>query len=157
VGFYIQISRWDTWFRGTLGFPDCKRSERRRETDYYRHPDCQGNPLDAAESRRTSYKRTFDIYSLGVILLEIGGNRSVRGMKKDFLEGDKEIKKAPWPAGGFRDHMVAEAGKLGTRMGQIYSDVVVLCLTGDFKIEPDRELGLAYFLDVALQLDSCKA
>lgn len=123
----------------------------------YRHLDCQGNPLDAAESRRTSYKRTFDIYSLGVILLEIGGNRSVRGMKKDFLEGDKEIKKAPWPAGGFRDHMVAEAGKLGTRMGQIYSDVVVLCLTGDFKIKPDRELGLAYFLDVVLQLDSCKA
>jgi hypothetical protein len=22
--------RWDTWFRGTLAFPDCERSEQRR-------------------------------------------------------------------------------------------------------------------------------
>ncbi len=56
--FGFEFSRPDTFF--SAGFIDtCP------DRDVYRHPERQGQPL-------TTFKKMHDIYSLGIVLLEIG-------------------------------------------------------------------------------------
>ena len=56
--FGFEFSRPDSFF--SAGFIDACP-----DRDVYRHPERQGQPL-------TTFKKIHDIYSLGIILLEIG-------------------------------------------------------------------------------------
>ena len=56
--FGFEFSRPENYF--SAGFIDtCP------DRDVYRHPERQGQPL-------TTFKKTHDIYALGIVLLEIG-------------------------------------------------------------------------------------
>jgi hypothetical protein len=118
------------------------------ERNVYRHPTRQG------EHPKDSYKMQHDMYSLGVCLLEIGLWRSFVGyddqdiprpeygqLHRDFeaWAKDSDIKLAEQPplvaylpatAIHLKGYLVklARTGLLG-RMGEIYSEVVVTCLT----------------------------
>ena len=110
-----------------------------REQSLYRHPDLDIQAYSLAfghespeESRakeaeadeaasKFRYRKLYDVYSLGIILLEIGLWYPVKHLcnVKDSLESNRKILKT---------QVLAE---LRYRMGSIYHDVVKRCLDGD--------------------------
>ena len=63
------------------------------QNNLYRHPDAQGLPLF-----RREYKVSYDVYALGMVLLEFGHQRSVNGlMGKYVMESGLD-----WTSGRFR-------------------------------------------------------
>lgn len=84
------------------------------DVQLYRHPDTQG-------PNRKRFCRTYDIYALGIVLLEIGLWRR----STDFLS-------RTYNPESFRrnlcDHYVP---KLGAKAGLLYMNVVARCLRGD--------------------------
>ena len=82
--------------------------------DLYRHPEYM--------SGKTPYRREFDFYGLGIVLLEIGLWLRVKALYS--------IDHTPQ---SFRQLLLeAYTEELGITMGQIYRDVVRICLKGDF-------------------------
>jgi hypothetical protein len=122
------------------------------ENNLYRHPERQGLP-------QTAFTRIHDIYSLGVILLEIGLWKSVvtlykrkaeelarRGGGREFDAAQKKV----W--------LISRAEKyLPYSMGSKYKDVVVLCLSGNFISDPGRpEFSMEFHKKVVQCLQSIK-
>ncbi|KAF7537353.1 hypothetical protein G7054_g3859 [Neopestalotiopsis clavispora] len=119
LGF--DYSRSETYF--SRGFED---TDIRREV--YRHPDRQRQP----EQRFT---KLHDIYSLGVVLLEIGlWELAIRQEHPDnpfSLMTDRR---------GITKHLEKVAYlRLPKRMGRKYTDVVLKCLTGDFGVNDNTK------------------
>ncbi|KAI9802000.1 MAG: hypothetical protein M1825_003056 [Sarcosagium campestre] len=85
--------------------------------DLYRHPDSLG-------IWRQPYRKSFDIYSLGLVLLEIGLWKSLF-----------EFHKPKYTPSTFRDKAVLPAlvPRLGSKTGRRYQDVVEKCLSFDAK------------------------
>jgi hypothetical protein len=84
------------------------------EANLYRHPDTQGPD-------RKRFCRAFDIYSLGIVLLEIGYWRRI-----------SEFWKPAYTPVTFRHDLRSfHAVRLGPKTGKIYADVVASCLGGD--------------------------
>ncbi len=82
--------------------------------DLYRHPESLG-------VWRQTYRKSFDIYSLGLALLEIGLWKSV-----------KVIHKPKYSPAVFKEKILqALLPALGSKTGSIYRDVVARCLTYD--------------------------
>ena len=116
-----------------------------RAFNLYRHPDCQGPP---GHSR---YRREHDIYSLGVLLFEIGVWRPL-------------IKYYPvnMTPQEFKEILLESCAELGPRMGVKYRDVVVRCLTGDFGIDLSAghdatKLQRVFWSKVITELEGCQA
>ncbi|EWZ52407.1 hypothetical protein FOZG_02179 [Fusarium oxysporum Fo47] len=100
----------------------------------------------------TRYRREFDIYSLGVVLLEIGLWYPIKRIFKDCQTED---------LGVFSEQLKAKyVPELRGRMGRVYADVVVNCLKGNFgegyiplhdgsesSAEDDKELRRRRFLE----------
>ncbi|KAM5343885.1 hypothetical protein ACJ41O_012422 [Fusarium nematophilum] len=89
-------------------------------SDLYRHPRLLG-PNDHLRSR---FDRSFDVYALGVVLLEVGFWRRI----DEFWHRDYRQR----PEQFAHDLRTFHAPKLGSKMGKMYMDVVVACLSGDF-------------------------
>ncbi|KAM0277816.1 hypothetical protein ACHAQH_005520 [Verticillium albo-atrum] len=106
----------------------------------YRHPERQGNLV------RERYVMQHDIYSLGVCLLELGLWQSfvwypkdsrddnaapVAGLPLGMTIRDTDFQKTGAGVEGWvKEHLVAMAKtKLPPRLGDLYTDVVVTCLT----------------------------
>ncbi|KAI3321649.1 prion-inhibition and propagation-domain-containing protein [Xylariaceae sp. AK1471] len=111
--------------------------------DRYRHPQCT-HP-DSRETIR--YSRRFDIYSLGVLLMEIGRWETVDKMQKEYMaQRKKRLEKAPVPAPppslqDFQRYLRTRCVEsLGFRMGRIYMDVVKFCLDGGGNGTGDSEV-----------------
>jgi hypothetical protein len=107
------------------------------QVDHYRHP-----------AWRNGYQRHCDIYSLGVILFEIGIWKPIH--KICAATDDEESVKA------LLEHNATR--RLRALMGDIYSTVVLRCLTGDLGpdtagLEPEK----AFWLKVVRELDECRA
>ncbi|EOD46477.1 putative het-s domain protein [Neofusicoccum parvum UCRNP2] len=109
------------------------RGDGRRERNLYRHPQRQGLALQ----RR--YTVRHDVYSLGVCLLEIGLWRSLVACDDDAAAaggagaGPTPVVRPEW-AGvrpfELKRRLVEVAGaELPGRVGEVYADVVVACLT----------------------------
>jgi hypothetical protein len=82
--------------------------------DLYRHPNSLG-------VWRQSYRKSFDIYSLGLVLLEIGLWKSIRIMHKP-----------KYSSAVFRDKVIhALVPSLGSRVGSTFKTIVERCLTYD--------------------------
>jgi len=124
------------------------------EFDLYRHPDCQGLPIEPITQsgddapNRTPFSKYFDIYSMGVVLLEIGLWRKIADIKRSALQNpkyseDKPIKFLEWIT-------LEEAPKLKDEMGQAFMVATIKCLMGDFGIAQPAEV--AFYLEVILQL-----
>ena len=93
-------------------------SVRSSPTDIYRHPALLG-PFPASQTR-PRYKRVHDIYSLGLLLLEIGLWKPIT-----------EFRKPDTKPADFRKALINLASReLPHRVSDIYRDIVLKCLEG---------------------------
>ena len=107
------------------------------EDDLYRHPHYKG-------MYARSFQPSFDIYSLGVILYEIGLWRNIayQGSSKS-----NNSRRPPLPTHNSDPHLVEKMVEQGTIMamkqysGMRYRDAVRSCLSRDFDNLWDREAG----------------
>jgi len=135
-----------------------------REFNLYRHPDSQGAPIDPVEEGncngtsvlrlRSSYRRQYDLYSLGVILVEIGTRKTAQTILEEASSDPGFGRYSPEKFQALlMDKMVP---LLGPSMGRLYRDATSLCISGNFDLT-DRTLEAALYLDVVKQLDRCHA
>ena len=81
------------------------------------------------------YRLSFEYYSLGLVLLEIGLWRSLASLTRDWKDGGDE----------FRMRILNEKlFMLKHRMGSIYHDAVRRCLTGEFGVREQDEESDSY-------------
>jgi hypothetical protein len=123
--------------------------------DPYMHPERQLQSPPRFHARH-------DYYALGICLLEIARWRPVAQMKVTESPSDR-ITTAQW-ALRVRDRVFQE---LGGRCGEIYRDVVLACLNGNFSTQPitdptsgensDWVLQIAFFNHVVRRLAECRA
>ncbi|KAH0536193.1 hypothetical protein FGG08_006901, partial [Glutinoglossum americanum] len=98
------------------------------EYDIYRHPATHSsNPT-------SSYKKPYDIYSLGVILVEIAHWRPI-----DQIIGIEDLAKAkPEKTRGVQKLLLDTAegylDDVAFRVGERYREAVVMCLSGEFGV-----------------------
>ena len=132
VGF--QYSREDETDAYTSG-PDTDR-----ETREYQHPHYQEG--------LTSFKREFDYYSLGLVLLEIGFWECLSSVYK------RQPTSSPWER---RDEYIRRCGRqLLERMGPIYSDVTMTCLKAESHLSGKEADTAMDFQSLIGKLDSCR-
>lgn len=135
-----------------------------REFNLYRHPDSQGVPInpvedgsvgDAELSRaRQSYRPEYDIYSLGVILVELGVRKTAQMI---FEQASATQVYGRHSAERFRSWLIdGIAPQLGTKMGKLYRDAALSCLYGNFD-RTGRTLEAAFYIDVVKNLEKCHA
>ncbi|KAI8941752.1 hypothetical protein NX059_002956 [Plenodomus lindquistii] len=151
--------RWD--FKAPLlhGFdfarPNAKPSVGRYveniELDIYRHPDRQGEVRDG-------HTKEHDLYSLGIVLLEIGLWRSCRDMVEQRAKNQQRRRRHA-PTGDearrvAKDDMSewlndAVQDSLAHYLGSNYRDAVLTCLTSNFGVPQDdeRKTGLLDAMD----------
>jgi hypothetical protein len=101
-------------------------------------------------SRRTGtyvrFEKTHDIYSLGVVLLEIGRLTSLMEDKKFKISSDK-----------LKENFIEEALNLPTVLGTTYRDVVLACLNGQLVDRHHKHLLTSEFRSrVCDKLDQIK-
>ena len=113
----------------------------------YQHPDY----LRGLKRGSWRYLPTFDYYSLGIVLLEIGLWRSLKEMAGKWQGKPEEM----------RDKLLHSAvPQLGPRAGASYRDAVISCLTGHFANAPEANstaLHLSFKSLVVDQLAQCRA
>lgn len=105
----------------------------------YSHPDIQAG---IGTGKRPRYRPQYDIYSLGLVLLEIGLWRTLGDLRR-LCRHDSD----------FRLQLRTEfCDKLLYRMGEVYWKVVQRCLNNDFGSQPNTEADDGYFsLQVAFE------
>ncbi|OAL40211.1 hypothetical protein AYO20_00631 [Fonsecaea nubica] len=140
----------------------------------YRHPQHRGLPVsddqetnNQPSKKRNSFNYKADLYSLGVVLLEVGlwltaakvvakdkdANHSAGG---DADQGDRKY--GDEEEDEVRNVFVRQIPTLRRTMGPIYADVVERCLTGDFKPNDDEALATvseAFYVNGVQPLDRC--
>jgi len=155
---------------GTVSGPSRLMIEMARNV--YRHPDVQNEPIHERSTlgsdqnkvqnsvgsetvqHPTRFQKIHDIYSLGVILYEIGTWRLVSG---DYLQF-----KGPED---FRDNLLRNCTNLGPRMGRRYEAVVRSCLKSEFGHLEGRgnsefsegNQQRAFWSNVIVELNECNA
>jgi serine/threonine protein kinase len=96
------LSNWHLNLRATLALR------------LYTHSDRQGNEY-------VRFKKIHDIYSLGVVLLELGRLVSFQEDGKRHLQESPQMLKT---------YLIEEARGLQTILGKTFSDIVLMCLNG---------------------------
>lgn len=92
----------------------------------YCHPERQGLPSK-------QHRKRHDLYSLGVVLLEIGLWRPM----SDLFPTSKRIRLTP---AEMKDTLLRNArARLAHYMGTSYARAVITCLTGEFRVKLDDE------------------
>ncbi|KAH0559318.1 hypothetical protein GP486_004166 [Trichoglossum hirsutum] len=131
------------------------------EFNLYRHPECQGLPVepvgskDRASAKRPSFCRRFDIYSLGIVMLEIGLWRSAGEVKRDAVGSAGYGADTP---DRFREWLLEEGVKEAERATDNieYAKIVRKCLKGE-AFEDDERAVQAFYLNVVRTLDRIAA
>lgn len=96
-----------------------------RTCNDYRHPSLwPPATADAIPATPIRFKKQYDIYALGVVLLEIGTWSLVSS-----VSGTRDIRQ-PW---AWRDLLLQRAKILGYLCGSVYQRVVETCLAGSFE------------------------
>jgi len=114
----------------------------------YRHPEAQGLPIF-----RHEYKPGYDVYSLGMVLLELGHHRSLDGLKLKYQKDTGQ----EWVAVRFNAWIVQKViPAMVPRMGEIYTNVIKACLEG-LKVEEGRMAEETLFIKVVREIDQCQA
>jgi hypothetical protein len=119
--------------------------------DYYHHPDKRASP-------KRLYRYAYDVYSLGIVLLEIGLWSHVHDLIKKSRRSERQagILEDPYE---FRRHVIAKyVHDLRYICGDIYANVVRKCLMVD---ADDSEVGeasqRALCARIAADLSECRA
>ncbi|KAJ9648633.1 hypothetical protein H2199_001488 [Coniosporium tulheliwenetii] len=123
--------------------------------DVYRHPRAQGPVSD-------NYKKAFDIYSLGIILVEIAQWRAIADIIEKMGLKLKDVSSKKMQE--VRERISNEEGldiypqNLRFRMGDEYTKVVLCCLGTVFEDETrTRQDSITTFYDLVVRrLQSCK-
>ncbi|KAM5349444.1 hypothetical protein ACJ41O_005949 [Fusarium nematophilum] len=113
------------------------------DMDLYRHP----RTFDSSD-KRTTFKKTYDTYSLGIILLEVALWSSCQSTVARV--SPKNIRKV------LMDKYLQ--GYLAYRVGVTYQEVVRTCLMGDFG-EPGKEKNwqeIQFVKRVVEELETCR-
>jgi len=125
--------------------------------DIYRHPHAMGEPT-------ASFDTVMDIYSLGTLLLEIAEWRPLRYLVDSIVNvdaADVSLSKLTM----VRPFLLSGRGKGGTsrlrmKVGNIYAETCLMCLSGEFEEAADKELsplrGTPSWIDIVVRrLESC--
>jgi hypothetical protein len=117
------------------------------ENDLYRHP--QVACYFKQSNYRARYRQWHDLYSVGVILLEVGLWEEVRALWKDHYTHERFHRKL----------LDSYVPRLGQKMGAIYRDVVRLLLSLELGNDgnSETETGRDVYWRVVGQLQFCKA
>lgn len=120
------------------------------ERDVYLHPERYGLKPNA------NFRRIHDIYSLGVVLLEIGLWQTAKEIHDDIIEcnldGDR-------PTGGLPAQTIKKAflqdaeSRLPHRMGNAYKEAVISCLDGKWDQYVGREFESEFQKQVIQKVD----
>lgn len=116
--------------------------------DIYRHPCVQGGPRESSSSPSSSYKKSYDLYSLGVILLEIAYWKPI----ERILGIDMMAPVKPSVIFSVRKKLLDEKGPIlrhvRSHLGDTVEAVIRSCLLGpkafglrDEVDEKDEEVG----------------
>jgi len=120
------------------------------ELELYRHPGYQGRSPG-------SFRLRYDIFSIGMLLYEIGRWRPIMNSYARYKGKDPEVT----PASFAKTLVENERRDLEFRMGTNYADATWRCLEGSFGDKVDDsdevELKLSYFNTVVRALDICQA
>ncbi len=128
------------------------------EFNLYRHPEVQGvpeEPLEGETSRnqRPSFSQNHDVYSLGVILIELG---TMKPALQIMREAEADPSYGTHCAARFSEWLrEKELPKLGRRMGKTYREAAELCLTGKFAEKSVNSAETGLYLEVVRPLTTC--
>jgi hypothetical protein len=141
------------------------------EFNLYRHPSTQ----NAGLGPREAYRKSFDVYSLGVILVELAHWKTVDRVLGIDLgagahEGAPRARPRPKTAAGVRDRLLDElqVAALGAAMGEAYERAAWKCLAGgaELGIELGEDeicdgrvaarLSMAFYEEVVKKLEEIK-
>jgi serine/threonine protein kinase len=92
---------------------------RKSEMDIYRHPELRES--GSKGQKRPRYCKRHDIYSLGVVLLEIGLWQPLSIFEKAGMSGTDFLRRI----------LTVARSELAHRVGDNYQEVVLKCITGD--------------------------
>jgi hypothetical protein len=124
------------------------------QLDIYRHPHALGEPS-------TSYAMYMDMYSLGLVLIEISEWRPLKHIIKKFVDVTKYGVDVPLHAlSGIRNWLVENQvsnGHVHFRMGEIYGKGLSMLLKDrtPFGQEQKEEEELLAFQQCVLKLSQC--
>jgi serine/threonine protein kinase len=120
------------------------------EFNLYRHPSTQ----NAGIGPREGYRKSFDIYSLGVVLVELAHWAPI----ERILDIDiKNPKPRPKIAAGVRERLLEpeQIAALGANMGEIYEKLVTKCIAGGIALGIGKGEDEAGDRAVAARLSMC--
>ncbi|GAW20368.1 hypothetical protein ANO14919_098730 [Xylariales sp. No.14919] len=128
----------------TLGF-----QTKREIIRMYTHPDVF--PINQQNGKRSRYHARWDIYSIGLILLEIGLWRTLESIRYSCKSEDE-----------FRLRVRTEyCDRLQAKMGLVYWRAVQRCLNDDFDLadfgKEDYSLQVGFEKQVVFELEKCFA
>ncbi|OTB06762.1 hypothetical protein M426DRAFT_9194 [Hypoxylon sp. CI-4A] len=105
------------------------QSDRCPTRDVYRHPERQGRPTQP-------FNKIHDIYSLGVVLLEIGLWQQATSLEKSGFANVRDPQ-------AIKKQLLRHAEKrLASKMGEKYQHVVLTCLRNEFDVKDDSKENL---------------
>jgi hypothetical protein len=114
------------------------------QLDYYQHPAKHADP-------RRLYRHAYDVYSLGILLLEIGLWKELKHDNPDDENSEDHYERKRWIC---RDYLE----DLRWTCGDTYADVVLSCLRIDCS---DDEAGIASERElcakIVADLEGCRA
>ena len=106
------------------------------DSGYYRHPEFRGTNRASPSGWGTStdtFKPSYDIYSLGVVLWEIGIWKALTERWRWHLYTSSGWRTTTSKGKGSHETLTAEAiTELGGQMGRRYTNAVIACLDGTF-------------------------
>jgi len=102
------------------------------EANWYRHPERQGKP-------KRAFNVEHDLYSVGVVLLEIGLWKTLSTMLKKVIDNNRKLNTI-YDAEESRKQLVKLAGRgpLAQEMGTAYATIVLRCLQGNFGVDEEE-------------------
>jgi serine/threonine protein kinase len=148
VGF--EYSRPDTQDERTEDIADGD------EYVYYRHPEAHFVPIADLQQPLGGagrYSKVYDIYSLGVILIELGLFKSTRSIVRGYMGSKAEVS-----GQSIRKVLLDEGiADLKFHMGEVYANAARVCLDGFFDKFDKDDLPLAFSKHVVRPLRHCQA
>lgn len=162
---YEQLEELDIPYLAGFDYPyipsydegDEKLQVRIKERQLYRHPAVQHDPTTTFDATLgdddPSFTKDHDIYSFGVILVELGLLRSAFRIwserSREKCNGSRK----------FQSYLITDLiPKVRSKMGSIYADVALYCLRSNSYIpgELERVGAVAFYKNVIAQLERGK-